>query len=232
MRLFDESFPHFPTFPVVARLHWELLGRGDIFPEAFVNQDADPFLFALDRPWRAARCAHAVRLRNGTGGAGEARYRKQPAPGWRDGLLAAWRERVRAWLRGAHPALAAAEAVTVDVVVPTFRGIVGIDRDPRADTRFVVVVDNPAHPLVRQVEGLTADDTVPENRGASAARNRGLDESTADCSTTTTWCRGATSWRATWTRCCSWRPRSASRRAGSSGSRASRRAGWRSSRCA
>jgi len=41
----DESFPAFPTFPVVNRFHLEKFG--ELFPEEFVNQHGDPFLFEL-----------------------------------------------------------------------------------------------------------------------------------------------------------------------------------------
>eukprot|EP00955_Chlamydomonas_euryale_P085735 364152-Chlamydomonas_euryale.AAC.8 len=48
----DEAFPVFPTFPVIHKLHLEIFGK--LFPEEFVNQHGDPYLFEL-----YARCVSA-----------------------------------------------------------------------------------------------------------------------------------------------------------------------------
>lgn len=44
----DQSFPGFPTFPVVHAYHLKVFD-GLLLPSAFVNQDGDPFLFELYR---------------------------------------------------------------------------------------------------------------------------------------------------------------------------------------
>lgn len=63
----DLQAPGFPTFPVLHRSHLDRC-NGRVFPDAFVNQDADPFLFALYRRWGTAVYATTARLRNMTGG--------------------------------------------------------------------------------------------------------------------------------------------------------------------
>ncbi len=42
----DNYFPGFPTFPVLHRTHGAVFGPA-VLPPAFVNQDADPFLFQV-----------------------------------------------------------------------------------------------------------------------------------------------------------------------------------------
>lgn len=44
----DTSFPVFPTFPVIHKVHMEVF-EGSLFPPEFVNQHGDPFLFELYR---------------------------------------------------------------------------------------------------------------------------------------------------------------------------------------
>lgn len=45
----DRACPRFPTFPVLHRTHLDIFP--DVFPDAFVNQDADPWLFEVYRRW-------------------------------------------------------------------------------------------------------------------------------------------------------------------------------------
>jgi hypothetical protein len=71
----DVGCPNFPSFPVVSRLHWEAFDRR-VFPEEFVNQDADPFLFALYARFDAARLDPRLVLTNAIGGHRGARYEK------------------------------------------------------------------------------------------------------------------------------------------------------------
>ena len=86
----DDAFPGFPTFPVLHRLHFEIFD-GDVFPKIFVNQDADPFLFQIYRPWNASVIAADAILSNEIGGSGDARYSKKHVP-WNGSLLRAARE--------------------------------------------------------------------------------------------------------------------------------------------
>jgi len=64
----DCTFPGFPTFPVLGRAHLQLFS-GRMWPALFVNQDADPFVWALYRGFGAREfAAGGVELRNLTGG--------------------------------------------------------------------------------------------------------------------------------------------------------------------
>lgn len=71
----DRSCPSFPSFPVLHRLHNKIFPDG-LFPPAFVNQDADPFLFASYARFNAARWAWDCVLTNEIGGHGDCRYTK------------------------------------------------------------------------------------------------------------------------------------------------------------
>jgi hypothetical protein len=71
----DTACPNFPSFPVVHRLHWEMHDK-QMFPELFVNQDADPFIFHTYSRWNAAVIDPALVLTNAVGGHGDARYEK------------------------------------------------------------------------------------------------------------------------------------------------------------
>jgi hypothetical protein len=65
--LVDIVAPGFPTFPIIHKTHMEIFS-GQIIPNAFINQDGDPFLFNLYRPFNAARFAKNVLLENLKGG--------------------------------------------------------------------------------------------------------------------------------------------------------------------
>jgi hypothetical protein len=71
----DTACPNFPSFPIVHRLHWEMHNKR-MFPELFVNQDADPFIFHTYSRWNAAVIEPALVLTNAVGGHGDARYEK------------------------------------------------------------------------------------------------------------------------------------------------------------
>lgn len=70
----DSSCPNFPSFPVLRRLHVDI--HGTLLPPVFVNQDADPFLFAIYARFNASRFARGVMVTNGIGGHGPSRYDK------------------------------------------------------------------------------------------------------------------------------------------------------------
>lgn len=93
----DRTFPGFPSFPVLHRTHLEANG-GEIFSGDFVNQDADPFLFAAYRRFGAARFARGAQLENRVGGAQAARYPKIPTEAWTLDLLDNTVERLDAFL--------------------------------------------------------------------------------------------------------------------------------------
>jgi hypothetical protein len=71
----DTACANFPSFPVVHRLHWEMHGKR-MFPELFVNRDADPFIFHTYSRWNASVIDPALVLTNAVGGHGDARYEK------------------------------------------------------------------------------------------------------------------------------------------------------------
>lgn len=93
--IFDRCFPGFPTFPVLGARHLEIFP--DVFPSRFTNQDADPFVFELYRPWRASRILLDVELSNTVGGAHDARYSKSHAVDWSLRELPQARRVVREW---------------------------------------------------------------------------------------------------------------------------------------
>ena len=194
----DDAFPGFPTFPVVHRLHGRIFG-GRTFPTTFRNQDADPFLFQLYRAFGAARLLPSARLRNGIGGAGDARYAKQHVP-WTGDTLAAARSAAAHWLElyfRPLPPPRAARTLTLDVVVPTYRAqperlaaILALPVPPGVSTQFTIICDRPGNAAAARVmadlQAAHADNpfvrlrTNAANIGAGPSRNAGLAESAAD----------------------------------------------------
>ncbi|CAM9167626.1 unnamed protein product [Ectocarpus sp. 13 AM-2016] len=115
----DERSPGFPGFPVLHRTHGEIFP--EIFPEKFVNQDADPWIFEVYNRFGAARLSRTARLKNTLGGCeGDAagrssstsssslptqqRYRKV-AVNWKSEMLGQGVQQARAWLESRPPLL-------------------------------------------------------------------------------------------------------------------------------
>ncbi|CAN0284858.1 unnamed protein product, partial [Ectocarpus sp. 12 AP-2014] len=116
----DEQSPGFPGFPVLHRTHGEIFP--EIFPEKFVNQDADPWIFeVVYNRFGAARLSRTARLKNTLGGCeGDAagrssstsssslptqqRYRKV-AVNWKSEMLGQGVQQARAWLESRPPLL-------------------------------------------------------------------------------------------------------------------------------
>jgi nucleoside-diphosphate-sugar epimerase/glycosyltransferase involved in cell wall biosynthesis len=185
----DESFPGMPTFPVISRIHMEIF-NGEVVPEVFVNQDGDPYLFQLYRRWGCSSMIPS-RLRNMCGGEFEARYTKQSAVGWTIGPLTQGVTRAQAWLDEKVPGVQ--QRLTLDVVVPSYRvqvplldKILSLRTSSTCSTMFIIIIDDPRaqgyHELMRKY-GARPDMRIRRhtaNLGASAARNRGLAESSAD----------------------------------------------------
>lgn len=188
----------FPSFPVVGRTHVQMFG-GDVVPvPPFVNQDGDPFLFALYRRWAAATFVKSVTLTNAIGGAvidgdetaKQPRYERVHID-WRGAVLRDAIARVAAALGDEQSTQH--ERLVIDVVTPSYRvdlsflrGIVEQSVPRNCSTMFIIAVDDPSADLtqLRQLEA-----SVPgrmrvrqhaRNGGASAARNTGLAESDAD----------------------------------------------------
>lgn len=189
----DRQAPGFPTFPILHRLHYKL--NGEIFAKDFVNQDADPFLFALYRCWGASRFARSAELTNHIGGVQLAedsnyilpRYDRKHVD-WSNSLL------FRAIGRLSHAiSLPSAKYDTVDVVIPTYRvvrdyieGICSLKCSlPNVSVQFIIIVDDPAAEVgwLKKLGTDRCDVRVrinPVNCGASHTRNVGMDESSAE----------------------------------------------------
>ncbi|CAM9286603.1 unnamed protein product [Ectocarpus fasciculatus] len=129
----DERSPGFPGFPVLHRTHGEIFP--EIFPEKFVNQDADPWIFEVYNRFGAARLSRTSRLENTLGGCeGDAagrssssssssssstsslptqqRYRKV-AVDWKPEMLGDGVQQARAWLESRPPLLQISPEVNV-----------------------------------------------------------------------------------------------------------------------
>lgn len=194
--LYDESFPGFPTFPVVHR--WHLDQFGTILPRQFVNQGGDPYLFELYSRFEAAEFATRCRLTNTIGGDKEARYKKYEI-NWKGQILRLSLMHLRDCLGDKCQA-----GICLDIVVPSYRmdnndileSILRLKSSKHARIRFWLVVDNPAVSHLQKVKRLAATINrerfesegnyyvtvlhYGENRGASFARNFGFNYSTAD----------------------------------------------------
>ena len=122
----DRQAPGFPTFPILHKIHYKL--NGQLFDEAFVNQDADPFLFQLYRRWGASRIATSASLTNHVGGVQLLENTAYKLPrydrkhiDWSNDLLTFAVERIEHNAVGMGLSLASFKFFTVDVIVPTYR---------------------------------------------------------------------------------------------------------------
>lgn len=162
----------------------------------FINQDLDPWLFCLYQPWGAAVFVKGLYLENMVGGCGgEPRYARQHVR-WQDDALRLGRQRIshhlaELALAAGRPAVAPAW-LTLDVVVPTFRcDLQALDQiarlavPHRCATQIIIIVDSPDPAARSRVMSLDALPHVrvrcnERNEGASASRNRGINESAAE----------------------------------------------------
>ena len=190
----DTTSPNFPTFPIVHRKHIELFD--EIFPEVFVNQDADPYLYELYRRVNCTEWTKDSSLINKRGGVTHGLNRVNSPVyepihvEWRDNILQSALEK----LKDKYNNLT--DVITIDVVIPSFRvdgfylgSIVSIEKDERVNHRFVVVVDKNIRDITKeQLEYLknlernspTRVRINEKNMGASFSRNRGMQESHSD----------------------------------------------------
>ncbi|VDB85568.1 unnamed protein product [Peniophora sp. CBMAI 1063] len=186
----DTSFPGMPTFPIVSSLHMRIFD-GIVVPPIFINQDGDPFLYQLYRRWGCSRMMTS-RLCNIVGGGGDARYEKQSAKDWTFETLTNATARVEAWLLSVE-APRVQRKLTIDVIVPSYRvqidllaRILDLHPSPSCTVMFIIIVDDPASPSIAELErryGARPDVRIrvnKQNEGASASRNRGLSESSAE----------------------------------------------------
>lgn len=185
----DISFPGMPTFPIVHRLHLDIF-HGEVVPRAFVNQDGDPFLFQLYRRWGCSRL-FSSRIENAVGGRKEARYEKKRTTDWTFGTLTKAVEGVQRGL--AERSLSASKVLTLDVIIPSYRvqidllsGILELKSSSTCSVMFIIIIDDPHSPATFELEhkyAHRADVRIRVNKknlGASASRNRGMQESAAE----------------------------------------------------
>lgn len=194
--LHDIGAPGFPTFPVVHRVHMDIF-NGMVIPRVFINQDGDPFLYSLYKPFGASRFARDVHLTNAVGGVQHTdkkyilpRYDRVHVP-WKN-LLLTHIVTIDSYLKmngfGSFP-----RKLLIDVVVPSFRvnrvlleGILNINIPANCVTKFIVVVDDPNADATWLTD--YQRDTVDRvnvlfnvvNLGAPESRNVGIKESAAD----------------------------------------------------
>ncbi|KAJ7672738.1 NAD-dependent epimerase/dehydratase [Mycena rosella] len=184
----DRTFPGMPTFPVVHRTHLDIFS-GTVVPEAFVNQDGDPFLFQLYRRWGSSTMIEA-RLSNRIGGSNDARYEKIRSANWTFQILQDGISVVEGWLRKEGSSVE--QKLTLDIIVPCYRvqlnflgPILGLESSPTCSVSTIIIVDNPDSPNIAELEKEYArrpDVRIrvnSRNMGASFSRNRGLAEATA-----------------------------------------------------
>jgi glycosyltransferase involved in cell wall biosynthesis len=209
----DTSFPRFPSFPCVGKVHFEIFDG--LIPKnrkgIFINQDLDPYLHRLYRKFGAAPCVVEAKLVNTAGGPIGAnqgpRYRRIAAKDWKDHVSDDTKP-IREYL-GSR----AKEMILLDVVVPSYRirldylkEICSLKVPKDIQTLFIIIIDNP-DALRRQTAAMSnqnaetmtlaqgeriLEDHLSQfgnhirvrcnetNVGASASRNRGLDESDAE----------------------------------------------------
>ncbi|KAF7292882.1 hypothetical protein MIND_01187200 [Mycena indigotica] len=176
----DISFPGMPTFPVIHRSHMNMFS-GNVIPDAFINQDGDPFLFQLYRRFGASKMA-PFRLRNAVGGSADARYTKQHLQEWTYDLLDNATTVVESTLK-------IERKLTIDVVVLSFRvdlktlsRILDLESSETCEVMFIIIIDNPSSPELGALEAKYShrpDVRIrvnSANLGASASRNRGMEE--------------------------------------------------------
>jgi len=189
----DQSFPGMPTFPVVHKLHLDIFA-GEVVPEIFLNQDGDPFLFQLYRRWGCATMSRDAVLWNSIGGSDSARYVKESALAWSFGPLDRAVTHASSWLASQTVfADRSQPKLSIDIVVPSYRvqlplleRILALRPSNRVVTMYIIIIDDPksSERMVLEAKyGHRADvriRTNSTNLGASASRNRGLKESSAD----------------------------------------------------
>lgn len=206
----DTSFPGFPSFPCVGKTHFEIFGRliPEKRKEVFVNQDLDPYLQHLYLKFNAAPCVTDAVLSNTVGGnigSSDARYDRIPAVGWRDFVLDDI-DQIRASLPNDAKENILLDVIVPSyrVRLDYLKSICSLKVPEKVQVNFIIIVDNP-DALLRSawdIEGandvsLARAERILEcflskdgnnirvrcnnnNMGASASRNRGLDESAAE----------------------------------------------------
>ncbi|EFI26813.1 NAD-dependent epimerase/dehydratase [Coprinopsis cinerea okayama7 len=144
----------------------------------------------LYRRWNASRMVD-LRLSNSIGGSDDARYAKQRARDWTFDTLTNAVSSVDSHIRSFNPSIS--PTLTLDVVIPCYRvdlaiisNILALQHSPTLTIMFIIIVDNPSSPQILKLEtlyGRRPDVRIRVNSvnlGASASRNRGMSESSAE----------------------------------------------------
>ncbi|CAG8815292.1 16777_t:CDS:1, partial [Racocetra persica] len=137
------TFPGFPTFPIMSRLHIDIFG-GKPFPQVFTNQDADPFLFQLYRRFGCSVLSKQLKLRNLIGGSRKPRY-KRIFHDWSFSVLDEAVLSVEKWMHNTIES-PIPKLITLDVIVPSYRvqmqylePILRLKRSKTASTSIIII---------------------------------------------------------------------------------------------
>jgi glycosyltransferase involved in cell wall biosynthesis len=200
----DQSSAGFPTFPVVTEMHLKIFG-GNVIPHEFVNQDGDPYIWALYRRFSASLFLPEVRLFNNVGGAEllesttfcSPRYERKHIE-WKGEILQRGVNQVDTFLNDVDKNNIISTVLTpivMDIIVPSIRvdknslyPIISLLDNATCDVMMIIIVDDPLADIewLREIEksdkqlGKLRIRKNPSNVGASMARNVGLNETTAD----------------------------------------------------
>ena len=194
--LSDSSSPGMATFPIVNRKHVEIFNG--FCPPQFINQDADPWVYAVYRRFNCSSFID-ISIRNKIGGTietgVEARYARAHLENWRNLEI---EPAVQLISQYTGNNVKKTKTVTLDVITPTYRtnlklleniiclkdSLIG---EPDVSVKFIIIVDNPLTNVRQELIDLS-EKYAPfvllrfnsENMGAGCTRNRGLDESDAE----------------------------------------------------
>jgi hypothetical protein len=184
----DTSFPGMPTFPIVSKVHMDLFG--EVILECFINQDGDLYLFQLYRRFGSSLII-PFRIRNNVGESENARYQKKHAADWTFGTLDSGTEVIINSMK--NKGVSIEKKITLDVVVPSYRvqmsflkPILELKASPTCSVMWIIIIDDPRSPFIGELQreyGMRADVRIrvnAKNSGASASRNRGMEESAAE----------------------------------------------------
>lgn len=205
----DCSCPGFPSFPCVGRVHHDIFQAliPKHRQESFVNQDLDPYIHTLYAKFGASPCVDAASLKNGLGGYMDPRYEKVPAQGWQDFVFDDFRDYIRPYIPKGTPEVILLDVIVPSfrVQVDYLQSICSLKVPSQIKANFIIIIDNKeallrvagdmsqcgSSILVSKAEAileryLARDGNTIRvrcnefNLGASASRNRGLDESAAE----------------------------------------------------
>jgi hypothetical protein len=155
----DESSPGFPTFPIVTEMHMKIF-EGNMIPNEFVNQDGDPYIWAVYRRFGASLFLPEVRLFNEVGGVQllesttyiKPRYDRKHVE-WQGKILERGVDQVHIFLKDKDRDDIASTMLTpivMDIIVPSFRvdesylrPIIALNNNSPCDIMVIIIVDDP-----------------------------------------------------------------------------------------